>query len=169
MHKILFKLNRIIAWVNVVLIILFFISGYSMVSQFGMDKIIPANISLYLHIKYLVLLFIITFFIHIVISLKFILITDKYLLRKPFSKKKIITIVDRINSWVLLLLVMLYIITGFGITGGYGFNMIFEPEASLYLHSSLTMPFLIALVIHVGIRFMNLLKRWGIWQKMFGK
>jgi hypothetical protein len=67
---------------------------------------------------------------------------------------------SRFSAWVLLVLVILYIISGYGITKG-----IIDPVFSKYLHDKLlAIPFFIFFVLHVGIATRYALMRWGIFK-----
>ncbi|PJE57562.1 MAG: hypothetical protein COU82_01250 [Candidatus Portnoybacteria bacterium CG10_big_fil_rev_8_21_14_0_10_38_18] len=67
---------------------------------------------------------------------------------------------ERFSAWILLILVILYIISGYGITKG-----IIDPVFSKYLHDKLlAIPFFIFFVLHVGIASRYALMRWGVFK-----
>ena len=67
---------------------------------------------------------------------------------------------ERFSAWVLLVLVILYIISGYGITKG-----IIDPVFSRYLHDKLlAIPFFIFFALHVGITTRYALMRWGVFK-----
>ncbi len=67
---------------------------------------------------------------------------------------------SRFSAWVLLVLIILYIISGYGITKG-----IIDPIFSKYLHDKiLAIPFFIFFVLHVGITTRYALLRWRIFK-----
>src|SRR4030042_1838662 len=67
---------------------------------------------------------------------------------------------ERFSAWVLLILVILYIISGYGINKG-----IIDPVFSKYLHDKLlAIPFFIFFVLHVGIATKYALMRWGVFK-----
>jgi len=67
---------------------------------------------------------------------------------------------ERFSAWVLLVLVILYIVSGYGIT-----KMIINPVFSRYLHDRLlAIPFFIFFVLHVGIATSYALRRWSVFK-----
>ena len=67
---------------------------------------------------------------------------------------------NRFSAWVLLILVILYIISGYGITKG-----IIDPVFSKYLHDKLlAIPFFIFFVLHAGIASRYALMRWRVFK-----
>jgi len=67
---------------------------------------------------------------------------------------------SRFSAWILLVLMILYIISGYGITKG-----IIDPIFSKYLHDKLlAIPFFIFFVLHVGISTRYALLRWRIFK-----
>lgn len=67
---------------------------------------------------------------------------------------------SRFSAWVLLVLVILYIISGYGITKG-----IIDPVFSKYLHDKLlAIPLFIFFVLHVGVATKYALMRWGVFK-----
>lgn len=67
--------------------------------------------------------------------------------------------IDRISAWVLLLTVIAYAISGYGMTKG-----IINPDFARKMHFDyLAILTLIAFVIHTSYAIHKALKRWGIW------
>lgn len=67
---------------------------------------------------------------------------------------------SRFSAWVLLVLMILYIISGYGITKG-----IIDPVFSKYLHDKLlAIPFFIFFVLHVAISSSYALRRWKVFK-----
>ena len=65
---------------------------------------------------------------------------------------------ERFSAWALLVLIILYIISGYGIT-----KQIIDPVFSKYLHDKLlAIPFFIFFVLHVGIATKYALMRWKV-------
>jgi hypothetical protein len=73
---------------------------------------------------------------------------------------------NRIIVWILLLLILMMIISGYGLTkpslirslsGGW-----IDYQTALFVHTSLDTPFLILLLIHVVIEIRFSLMRWGV-------
>lgn len=73
---------------------------------------------------------------------------------------------NRVIVWILLFLVLMLIISGYGLTkpslirsltGG-----MIDYQTALFIHTSLDAPFLILLLIHVVIEIKFSLMRWGV-------
>jgi cytochrome b subunit of formate dehydrogenase len=70
--------------------------------------------------------------------------------------------IDRITCWVLLLALVLLIMSGFTMTGGYGFNRLFGIEGATSVHTGLCELVIALLAYHSGVRGYLELKRLGI-------
>ena len=69
---------------------------------------------------------------------------------------------NRFCAWALLILLILYVVTGYGITKG-----IIDPALSKYLHDKLlAIPFFIFFVLHVGISGSYALIRWRVFKNL---
>ncbi|RLJ00236.1 MAG: hypothetical protein DRP03_01155 [Candidatus Aenigmatarchaeota archaeon] len=55
----------------------------------------------------------------------------------------------RVCGYILLLFILLYLITGFSITGKFGFHKIINKNLALLIHLNMEIPFLIVLILHV--------------------
>ena len=67
---------------------------------------------------------------------------------------------ERFSAWALLVLVILYVVSGYGIT-----KNIIDPVFSKYLHDKLlAVPFFIFFVLHVGIATRTALIRWKVFK-----
>ncbi|MFZ5559305.1 MAG: hypothetical protein ACOZAL_00705 [Patescibacteria group bacterium] len=67
---------------------------------------------------------------------------------------------ERFSAWVLLVLMILYVISGYGVTKG-----IIDPIFSKYLHDKLlAIPFFIFFILHVGIASRYALIRWRVFK-----
>jgi len=67
---------------------------------------------------------------------------------------------ERFSAWVLLVLIIAYVVSGYGITKG-----IIDPVFSKYLHDKLlAIPFFVFFVLHVGIATRYALVRWGVFK-----
>ena len=67
---------------------------------------------------------------------------------------------SRFSAWVLLVLMILYIISGYGITKG-----IVDPVFSKYLHDRLlAIPFFIFFALHICISSSYALRRWKVFK-----
>jgi len=74
--------------------------------------------------------------------------------------------VNRVIVWVLLILIVLFVISGYGLlkpslirslTGGR-----IDYQMSLFIHTTLDTPLLVFLLVHVIIEAKFLLRRWGV-------
>lgn len=52
-------------------------------------------------------------------------------------------------SWILLIMTILYFITGFVMTSQYGFDRYISQSFARFLHFNMTIPYLILLFIHI--------------------
>lgn len=59
--------------------------------------------------------------------------------------------VSRVSAYLLLIVCILYIISGYSITGKYGFESIMEREMAIFIHLNLDIIFIILFVLHAGI------------------
>lgn len=67
--------------------------------------------------------------------------------------------ISRLSAWVLLPLIIIYIITGFSMTGRYGFNKLISIRPATLLHDKLCIPLIIFFVLHTGISIYFAFKR----------
>ena len=65
------------------------------------------------------------------------------------NKKTLLTI-SKISAWILLVLVIIYFITGFSMTGRFGFKVV-NPNTAFTIHSVLAIPLLIIILIHAVV------------------
>jgi len=70
--------------------------------------------------------------------------------------------ISRISAWVLLVLIILYIITGFSMTGRYGFSKLISISTATLIHDNLCVLVIIFFLLHAGISVYFALKRWGV-------
>lgn len=64
---------------------------------------------------------------------------------------------QRLTGWVLLLFILAYFLTGYGMT-----REVIDPKLSLDIHTSLDLPLLAAFLVHVLIGFRFALQRRGV-------
>lgn len=67
----------------------------------------------------------------------------------------------RISGWVLLILMVVYICSGYALTGEYGFDRLMSPTAAEVLHLKPDAVLLAALGVHAGGAIYLALRRWG--------
>lgn len=74
--------------------------------------------------------------------------------------EKILFRLHRISCWAMMLLMFLFIISGYGMT-----KQIIDPVFATYLHVIiLPIPFFLLFVLHVGIMVRGLLRRWKLFK-----
>jgi len=68
---------------------------------------------------------------------------------------------NRFSAWVLLVLIILFIISGYGMT-----KQIIDPVFATYLHDNiLPIPLFIFFLLHVGISIRYALQRWKLFKE----
>ncbi len=74
--------------------------------------------------------------------------------------EKFLIKLNRFSAWVLLVLIILFIVSGYGIT-----KRIIDPVFSKYLHDKLLpVPLFIFFLLHVGISIRYALRRWKLFK-----
>lgn len=73
---------------------------------------------------------------------------------------RILMIVSRISAWILLILMIMFIMTGYSMVGMYGFNKVIGKGLSLNLHLLFGIPIVLVFIIHSGIQVYFAIKRW---------
>ena len=71
---------------------------------------------------------------------------------------------SRVSAWLLLLLMLLYIVTGFALCGKYGVQRLIDTQFALLLHKIFDWPLVVLFLIHAGVSAYLALRRWG-WLK----
>lgn len=64
--------------------------------------------------------------------------------------KKILLTISKISAWILLVFIIIYFITGFSMTGRFGFKVV-DPNTAFSIHSGLAIPMFIIFLIHTVI------------------
>ena len=67
----------------------------------------------------------------------------------------------RISGWLLFLLVLLYILTGFSLCGEYGFEKLVNYQTSLIIHKLFEWPLIVVFVVHSLVTIYFVFRRWG--------
>jgi len=67
----------------------------------------------------------------------------------------------RISGWLLLLLVPLYIATGFAIRGDLGFSKLLDPEKATIIHQDFRWPLVTVFLVHSSTAVYFAMRRWG--------
>jgi succinate dehydrogenase/fumarate reductase cytochrome b subunit len=66
----------------------------------------------------------------------------------------------RLSGWILFLLVLLYIITGYAMCGEFGFGYLIDSERALTLHKLFDVPLVFVVLIHSLTGIYLALRRW---------
>ena len=66
----------------------------------------------------------------------------------------------RITSGPLLLLMMLYLVTGFAMSGRYGFGKLMTTKQAVAYHKALHVPLLVLFPVHTGCAIYLAFRRW---------
>ena len=69
--------------------------------------------------------------------------------------------IARISGWLLFLLVLLYILTGFSLCGEYGFEKLVNYRTSLIIHKLFEWPLIVVFVVHSLVTIYFAFRRWG--------
>jgi cytochrome b subunit of formate dehydrogenase len=67
----------------------------------------------------------------------------------------------RVSAWLLLLLMLLYILTGFALCGKLGMGRLMNLQTALFIHQLFDWPLVAVFLIHVSITTYFTLRRWG--------
>jgi succinate dehydrogenase/fumarate reductase cytochrome b subunit len=67
----------------------------------------------------------------------------------------------RITGWLLFLLVLLYIVTGFSLCGEYGVEAWIDSQTALWVHKLFEWPLLAVFGVHSGVTIYFAMRRWG--------
>jgi hypothetical protein len=79
---------------------------------------------------------------------------------KPVSEAVVLTNLSRYSAWVAMLVVVLYILTGYGMT-----KRIIDPDLAKRLHQHvLPIPLFLSLILHGGISARGALRRWRVFK-----
>jgi hypothetical protein len=70
----------------------------------------------------------------------------------------------RITGWLLLLLVGLFIFTGYALCGKYGVDQLVDTRTALSVHQMFELPLLLLFLTHAMTSIYLSLRRWG-WVK----
>ncbi len=74
----------------------------------------------------------------------------------------------RLSAWLLLLLMLLYILTGFALCGELGMSRLMDLQTALHIHKVFEWPLVFLFLIHASITIYFSFRRWG-WIKSKSK
>ncbi len=69
--------------------------------------------------------------------------------------------IARVSGWLLFLLVLLYIVTGFALCGDYGFGWLVDYQAAIAIHRYFEWPLVAVFLTHSAVTIYFALRRWG--------
>ncbi len=69
--------------------------------------------------------------------------------------------IARVSAWLLLLLMILYILTGFVLCGEFGMSRWMDSKTALYIHQIFEWPLVALFLIHASIAIYFSFRRWG--------
>jgi len=67
----------------------------------------------------------------------------------------------RLSGWLLFLLVLLYIVTGFALCGELGVDRIIDEQSALSIHKIFEWPLVVTFVAHSVVTIYFAFRRWG--------
>ena len=67
----------------------------------------------------------------------------------------------RITGWILFLIMVLFITTGFALCGKYGFGKIISTQAALRIHKIFDMPLIVFFLAQSLVAIYLAFRRWG--------
>ena len=67
----------------------------------------------------------------------------------------------RISGWVLFLLMLVYIATGYALCGEFGFARLIDPQTALRVHNELDIPLVVVFLGHCLPSMYLAFRRWG--------
>ncbi len=72
-----------------------------------------------------------------------------------------LTKIARITGWLLLIMVTLYILTGFALCGKFGFSKVIDVQTALEIHQIFDWPLIGIFLVHSVITIYFAFRRWG--------
>ena len=69
--------------------------------------------------------------------------------------------IARVSGWLLFVLVLVYILTGFALCGKLGFGQLIDLQTALGIHQILDWPLVAIFVVHSAVTIYFALRRWG--------
>lgn len=76
--------------------------------------------------------------------------------------------IARVSGWLLFVLVLIYILTGFALCGKLGFGQMIDLQTALGIHQILDWPLVAIFAVHSAVTIYFALRRWG-WINNRGK
>jgi succinate dehydrogenase/fumarate reductase cytochrome b subunit len=67
----------------------------------------------------------------------------------------------RLSGWTLLVLMAIYIVTGFALCDKLGMRQLLDTQSALVIHQIFDWPLLVAFAVHASLTVYFALRRWG--------
>jgi succinate dehydrogenase/fumarate reductase cytochrome b subunit len=67
----------------------------------------------------------------------------------------------RVSGWVLLFLVVLFLVTGYALSGKYGLDQVVGPQTALTIHRIFDWPLILFFMAHAATSVYFAMRRWG--------
>lgn len=67
----------------------------------------------------------------------------------------------RITAWPLLLFMLLFVVSGYALSGEYGLNRIMGVETAISVHRLFNIPLVLLFFVHAGAGAYICFRRWG--------
>ncbi|MGQ9576819.1 MAG: hypothetical protein ACUVUC_16070 [Thermoguttaceae bacterium] len=69
--------------------------------------------------------------------------------------------IARISGWLLLVLMLVYIVTGFALCGEYGLERLVSYQLALEIHKVFEWPLVVVFLTHASVTIYFAFRRWG--------
>jgi cytochrome b subunit of formate dehydrogenase len=69
--------------------------------------------------------------------------------------------INRVTGWLLFILVLVFIVTGFSLCGMFGFSRTISSQTALRIHRLFDWPLVVIFLSHSAINFYFAMRRWG--------
>lgn len=148
LKKWLFKLNRIVIWPLLITTLLFLATGFSITHK--AYRLMPVDTALEIH-NLLHPVFIPLFLIHVIVSVYFAVERWR---RKPVKTSFLVQL-QRFSAWVLLITILLYIFSGYSMSG----KLPLDISIAIQIHRALDIV-IIVFLLHAGINCYYILRKW---------
>lgn len=148
LKKWLFKIDRIIIWPLLIVTLLFLFTGFSVTHE--AYRIIPLGVASEFHVL-LHFIFIPLFLAHAIIGVYFAVNRWK----KKAVNASFFVQLERFSAWVLLVAVMLYMFSGYVMSGRIPLDI----SVASRIHRSLDVV-IIVFLLHAGVRSYCILRKW---------
>lgn len=148
LKKWLFKIDKVIVWPLLAVTLLFLVTGFSMTHE--AYRLIPVATALRFHTQ-LCLVFLLLCLAHVFINCYFAV--ERW--KRKHVKVKFLLQLERFSGWILFIMIMIYMFSGFVMSGKLPLNI----DTAVRIHRSLDIVIIIFL-LHVGIYFYYVFRKW---------